>query len=473
MIWKRKSRVVGQASCVLLLIALNCFLLPQASWAIGLGVDPGEVNIKDVPLGEVVKVSELGGEAMLLRIENKSASAFTYTIEILPTSKPGHLKAGYTNIPDTSWIWPGDKELRIEGNTTKAVELYLKIPESEEYYDKKYQAIIEVKSKKERPEELFVLACQTRMCFSTELSAEQKARLIAQEEEERLKAQKEEEQSAKHPRTITIIKTRDKWAEDPNLLAWLNREFPKSSIRTVDYSTRKGKRLAGKLKINFLPACIFSKDIEENKRFSAFSKAGSLTKQGRAYVLSATGRTGIFIKRKRRPHTLEIFCMSQCPFTANALDSIIDAKKEGRLPEDIKLDVHYIASLVEPYKEYGDKPTGFKFNSLHGQPEIDEDIRQLCIRKYYPEKFLDYLLLKSKDLKATDWEAPAKQAGIDAEVIKKCTFNQEGRTLLKEDIKKAEEFNISASPTFLYENRIIIVGFRLELLKELPGLEGL
>lgn len=136
--------------------------------AIGLGVEPGEIKLKDVGLGKKVAVSKLGGEAMLLRIENKSASAFTYTIEILPTSKPGYLKAGYTDIPDTSWLWPEKKEIRIAGKTTEAVELYLKLPKKKKYYNKKYQAIIEVKSKKQRPEDLFVLACQVRLCFSTE-----------------------------------------------------------------------------------------------------------------------------------------------------------------------------------------------------------------------------------------------------------------------------------------------------------------
>ena len=136
--------------------------------AVGLRVEPGEINLKDVALGKKVAVSKLGGKAMLLRIENKSASAFTYTINILHTSKPGYLKAGYTDIPDTSWLWPEKKVVSIAGKTTEAVELYLKLPKKKKYYNKRYQAIIEVKSKKRRPEDLFVLACQVRLCFSTE-----------------------------------------------------------------------------------------------------------------------------------------------------------------------------------------------------------------------------------------------------------------------------------------------------------------
>ncbi len=213
--------------------------------------------------------------------------------------------------------------------------------------------------------------------------------------------------------------------------------------------------MTGKLKIGFLPACIFSKDIKKNKRFAALSASRSLIKQGRYYVLSAAGRTGVFIKRKRRPDTLDVFCMGQCPFSSKALNSIIEAKKEGKLPEDIKLDIHYIAKLVVPCKSCGDAEDLLKFQSHHGQPEIDEDIRQLCIKKYEPDKLLDYLLLRNKDLKSADWGTPAKQAGIDVEMIKKCSHNKEGKTLLKEDIKKAEELNIAASPTFLMKTEYL------------------
>ncbi len=163
--------------------------------------------------------------------------------------------------------------------------------------------------------------------------------------------------------------------------------------------------------------------------------------------------------------------MSQCPFSARALNSIIAAKKDGRLPQDFQLDCHYIARLVAPYKPCGESEDLLKFSSLHGPAEVEEDIRQLCIQKYEPDKFCDYLLLRNRALKSADWETPAKQASIDIEALKRCSQNNEGKELLKEDIKKAKELGISASPTFLYENRILIMDF--ELLKELPDLENL
>lgn len=468
MVWKRRSRMLTQLSCALLLVALGCFFLPQTSWAIGLEVDPGEIVIKDIPLGEVVKVSELGGEKMKLRIENKGGSAYTYTIDILPTSDTtSKLKEGYRDIPDISWIWPENKEVRIAGKSSKEVELYLKIPKTEEYYNKKYQAIIEVKSKKERPQDLFVLACQLRMSFSTVLSKKEQAKLkIQRKREAKLKIQRK--RGDRYPRSITIIKTGDKWTEDPSFLSQLKKEFPYSKIKEIDYSSKRGKRLVEKLGIDFLPACIFSKDIEKNKRRFAKLSKSNLIQQGNYYLWSSTNRTGIFIKRKRQPHTLEVFGMSQCPFSIPALEKIIGAKKDGRLPEDFQLNCHYIATTFFSCED----PTKLEFRSLHGQPEIEEDIRQLCIKKYHLNKFFDYLLLRNKDVENADWQTLAKEAGIDIEVIEKC-ISEEGETLLLEEIDKTAKLSITSSPTFLYENRILIVGFNLELLKELPGLEGL
>jgi len=144
------------------------FVFPVAGYSFGLEVDPVEIVVQGCPLGKKVAVSELGGEKMRLRIENKAAAAYTYTINVLSSSQAGsRLREGYIDIPDTDWIIAENKEVRIPGNSIGEVELYLKIPQAKKYYNKRYQAIIEVKSKKNKPEDTFVLAVQIRMCFST------------------------------------------------------------------------------------------------------------------------------------------------------------------------------------------------------------------------------------------------------------------------------------------------------------------
>ena len=150
------------------IIAVFVFAAPFAGFAMGLQVRPGDIYIENVPLGERVAVSAASRERVKLSINNTGTSVRTYTIHILPTAQTtAVLKQGYKDIPDTSWISPEPKEVQVSGNSTKAVELYIKIPQNPQYQNKQYQAVIEVKSKKTSPNEIFVLACQTQIFFST------------------------------------------------------------------------------------------------------------------------------------------------------------------------------------------------------------------------------------------------------------------------------------------------------------------
>lgn len=161
-----KEKKVGWLICCILFV-VNCFF-SVAGYGMGLEVDPGEIIIKNCPLGRKTAVSDLGGQQMKLSIKNKGASTYTYVIGILSTTETtAPLKEGYKDIPDISWIQPENKEVEIAGNSTKTVELYLNIPKKAEYYNKNYQAVIEVKSKKNSSEEIFVLACQLKIWFST------------------------------------------------------------------------------------------------------------------------------------------------------------------------------------------------------------------------------------------------------------------------------------------------------------------
>jgi len=136
--------------------------------ALGVEVDPVEINLKSAPLGETIAISVLSEEKMKLTIQNKGAIAYTYTIDVLPASKTtGVFKKGYINIPDTSWIWPQKREVLIQGDSVKEVELFLKVPDEKGYKDKNFQAVIEIKSKKNSPKEVFMVAVQLRMFFST------------------------------------------------------------------------------------------------------------------------------------------------------------------------------------------------------------------------------------------------------------------------------------------------------------------
>jgi hypothetical protein len=153
-----------------LVVILSLLFFAQVCWAtIGLETKPSQIDVTGVPLGKRVAVSKLTEQPVSLEIKNKSDVAYNYVITILHTAQTTYsLPTGYADIPDTSWIIPEEKEVMIKANQTKQVELCLNIPNKKAFAGGKYQAIIDVESKKNNPRDLFVLACQLRITLQTE-----------------------------------------------------------------------------------------------------------------------------------------------------------------------------------------------------------------------------------------------------------------------------------------------------------------
>ncbi|MCF7870907.1 MAG: DUF916 domain-containing protein [Candidatus Omnitrophica bacterium] len=161
--------------CFRIVLAGFCllFITGLAAAEMGLEVGPDNLKVTGVPLGRKTAISELSSRRLKLEIKNKSSAAYNYEIKIVPsedTTAP--LPAGYSDIPDTGWITAEKKEVKIEAGRAKEVELYIDIPKKEEYAGKKYQAVIEVKSKKNDRRDLFVLAAQVRIRFETGAKAQ-------------------------------------------------------------------------------------------------------------------------------------------------------------------------------------------------------------------------------------------------------------------------------------------------------------
>ncbi len=150
------------------------------------------------------------------------------------------------------------------------------------------------------------------------------------------------------------------------------------------------------------------------------------------------------IERVGRP-TLELFVMSYCPFAIQAEKQIIPIVKKFGDKIDFKL--RFIAEEKDEISAHDITP----FVSLHGYPEIAENIRQLLIAQEYPERYLDYLLCRGKKLNKS-WEDCAKKLGIDVNRIQRLFDAPEAEQVFRENIKRAAELGIKASPTILIDN---------------------
>jgi predicted DsbA family dithiol-disulfide isomerase len=269
---------------------------------------------------------------------------------------------------------------------------------------------------------------------------------------------------------LTILS--DQRCKDCRTDRWVGRfesMFPGVKIKIVDYATAEGKVLYGQVveQTKFLPVFLFGKDVEKSDNYERLRRM--LIPVGELLMLRPSGRfdptmeicdngqddTGNgkadcqdpdcaqnILCRPETPQKLEIFVMSQCPYAVRGLNAMRPVLE--RFKKDILFEVHFIAEAV-----------GEGFRALHGQPEVDENIRQLCAIKHYSKdyKFLDYIWCRNEDIRSAEWADCAGQNGISTKKIETCSTSDEGRRLLREDISLAKKLKINGSPTWVVNGR--------------------
>lgn len=251
---------------------------------------------------------------------------------------------------------------------------------------------------------------------------------------------------------------------DPQLNNGLKRllKAHKPELTQLSYSKAKGMKEFAGVDINFLPFYTVKYNAAVAKTLAYPIKNGLLVKQGDMLAVVDTGRAGVFIKKPKTDKKLELFVMTQCPFGVMAVNNILDNKKAKTMPEDVPVELHYIVTVSSG-------PKGLTFDSLHGTAEWEEAVRQLVIQEKYPAKLWDYLSERNKDYKSGMWEAAAEKAGLVPADIK-AQFEY-GKTLLQKDAAYSASMGMSASPSILWEGRIVVQG--MDSLKKIPGFEKL
>jgi hypothetical protein len=244
-----------------------------------------------------------------------------------------------------------------------------------------------------------------------------------------------------------------------NLVTQLKQMFPQLSAKQYDIGSAEGAKIYQESRLNALPAVLFDDSVKSTKSYANIQRF--LEPAGVYTSLRIGANWDIYCDptdehcqeakcasriacRPEIPGKLDIFVMSQCPYGIMALDSmkeVLDAFKG-----EINFTVQYIGEIDEKTKA----PT-----SLHGQAEVDEDLREVCAQKYYGQdyKFMQYVWCRNKDIQSQSWEKCAMSAQIDAQRIKSCSGGNEGRDMLAQTIRLSQELNIMASPTFMANNK--------------------
>jgi hypothetical protein len=119
----------------------------------------------------------------------------------------------------------------------------------------------------------------------------------------------------------------------------------------------------------------------------------------------------------------------------------------------------HTSELIESVREFN--PTihflvhesGGVFEAKNGNPEVEECLRSICVQKYYPDLFFDYMACRSKNINSSWWENCLGSAA--SAPVKTCAQGEEGKKLLSEDVALNKELGIAYGPTYLVDNQEI------------------
>ncbi|MFA5953121.1 MAG: hypothetical protein WC812_00855 [Candidatus Pacearchaeota archaeon] len=133
---------------------------------------------------------------------------------------------------------------------------------------------------------------------------------------------------------------------------------------------------------------------------------------------------------------VKLFVMSFCPYGNLAENTMYPVY--NLLKGYVDFEVHYIVSVE-----------GNSVSSLHGQKEVDQNIRELCVKKNYGnDKFWNFVTAINEDCGSDGscWENVSQTLGIDIQTIESC-FENEGLDLMKAEAEISDEYGVSGSPT--------------------------
>ena len=257
--------------------------------------------------------------------------------------------------------------------------------------------------------------------------------------------------------SLKIVDVKDKAYAHDQVYVGIKQYLPSLKESFVAHQSEEGKYLIGKTSAQTLPIYLLSSAVEKikdlNWLFSRIIPAAEIKieEDGQEYLLinNAKDPVRLYLKRERKLKAMDLFVMSKCPFGTEAEQVIYPVAKEA----GIDLSIYYIANFSSNSNpKPNQKP--YQLTSLHGESEIEEDMRQLCAKKYFPQRYFDYILARNKDINNPRWERAATETlGKDSEAsIKKCQ-DEEGESLLEKNMISAAELRINSSPTILWENQ--------------------
>lgn len=256
------------------------------------------------------------------------------------------------------------------------------------------------------------------------------------------------------PLSLLVIQPKNvKSANQEQFISSLKNLFPGLEPGYIDADSKIGQSWLNKTRAKLLPVYLLAKEIDTTAGFKNIKEFVELEEGDYYYISPRLAGGSIFIDRKIILKSLDVFMGTK----GKDLEGILSVLKELQAKhKEVKVDIHFLAI---------EGKDGFSVPG--GLSELEEDIRQACVRHYYPDKFWDYALCRARNQESSWWDLCAAQFDIDSQTIKKCSLSGQGIDYLRENIVLNKELEIAAGPTFLVNN------YEVFALKGVPKLEDL
>ncbi|HTY45396.1 MAG TPA: hypothetical protein VMD52_05355 [Patescibacteria group bacterium] len=229
---------------------------------------------------------------------------------------------------------------------------------------------------------------------------------------------------------LTIIKPRGCMVcETEGMINFLRSRFPGLVISYLTYPDAQALKLVKDFGIQGLPAYLLGKEVVKEKTFDLMQE--NLEIKGDYYMVKPQlAGIAYFLERPKRKGAIDLFIN----LFAKDSQALLSAIRE------LEPTVHFLA--------LEDKGV---FDAAGGNLEVEEYLRSVCVQKYYPSRFWDYIICRAKNNTSSWWQDCASE--MDEAKIKTCARGPEGAQLLRENTALNKELKILFGPTYLADNQ--------------------
>ena len=252
------------------------------------------------------------------------------------------------------------------------------------------------------------------------------------------------------------------------IVAALKNIFLNLDAREVDSSSEEGKKLIADMGITVAPSFVFDSNVVQTYAWKNNPKLQSAFEQknGKYRIVDEATGASFYIDEKARQEFLksigitpgdnrpqiDFFVMAYCPY-GNQAEQIIDAVY-ANLKDKADFNPHYVIYSNYQSADYCLDST-MKYCSMHGNQELHQDVRELCVNKYVGIKsWFDFAIAMNGNCSYQNadscWEDVAKSLNLDVQKIKDCEAN-ESESLLEKEQKLGDMLGVQGSPTIFID----------------------